>query len=337
MFSSSLSSIDQNLGTIVDIEKYPIHDASASAYERLVLQCRQDLAECGSMSLPGFIRTDVIEQMAHEVSDLPTHNRLEVVNLYGVNAASYIKRDFPPDTQLDQTHPLVREFAQDVHAVANDCIPPNALIQQVYASSLLAQFLAAVLEVDKLHQFEDEFQKLNIMYMHDSGNRCWHFDGSDFVVTLMLQAALEGGEFEFSPFLRGPQVFTETSTTTCGGQEISTRKENYEGVRRVPDGSGASSDSNTTPTELRRPKAGTLNLFFGMRSLHRVRTVYGPRKRIMSVLSYHREPNQFCSEAMNISLYGDRVRDIYTQRASEKREKIEEGREGEESCLTVTL
>ena len=41
------------------------------------------------------------------------------------------------------------------------------------------------------------------MYIKDGGSRAWHYDGSDYVVTLMLQPSEEGGEFEFAPFIRG--------------------------------------------------------------------------------------------------------------------------------------
>lgn len=156
------SSIDQNLGAVVDIEQYPIHDPSTVAYEQLVSKCQEDLARCGSMSLPGFIRKDIISTMAAEVSDLPSHHRLEIVNLYGVNAASYIKRDFTIGTELDSDHPLMRKFTQDVHAVANDCIPTDALINQVYKSTKVAQFLSNVLKIDTLYQFGDEFQKYHV-------------------------------------------------------------------------------------------------------------------------------------------------------------------------------
>ena len=43
-----------------------------------------------------------------------------------------------------------------------------------------------------------------VMYQRDAGQRSWHYDGSDFVVTLKLQNADEGGEFEYAPFIRGP-------------------------------------------------------------------------------------------------------------------------------------
>lgn len=294
--------LELELGSVVDVQRYPITSKSSTKYTTLVESSRAALQAMGSASFPGFIRADVIASMAEEVSDLPAHNRLEVKNLYGVNAEAYKDRDFPNGTELDRGHPLVRKFAQDVHAVANDCIPTDALINKVYNSPIVTQFLADVLGIDTLYQFDDEFQKLNIMYIYDSGNRGWHFDGSDFVVTLMLQPSLEGGEFEFSPFLRGPQIFD--------GKGGFTRDENYEGVRKVINGENAS----TFNTQVKQSAAGTLNLFYGMRSLHRVRSVFGPRKRIMSVLSYHREPNQCSTPAMNISLYGDRVREIYLRR-----------------------
>eukprot|EP00122_Pirum_gemmata_P003132 Pgem_evm1s2833 len=41
------------------------------------------------------------------------------------------------------------------------------------------------------------------MYMNDFSARAWHYDNTDFVITLLLQQAKEGGEFEFAPFIRG--------------------------------------------------------------------------------------------------------------------------------------
>ena len=302
----NINNIDDYLDSIVNINKYPINNPTSCTYQELVEQGQLQLAQNGSMSFPGFIRDDVIEKMAHEVSELPTHHRLEIFNIYGINAMKFYERDFPYNTKLDDNHPLNRKFVQDVHAVAYDCIPHNSLINLVYHSNYLTEFLAKVLKIDKLYHFGDEFQKLNIMYIYDNGNRGWHFDGSDFVVTLMLQPSLEGGEFEFAPFLRGPQIFDDSGDFT--------RDENYEGVRGILNGEKGN-------RQIKKSQAGTLNLFFGMRSLHRVRTVFGPRKRIMSVLSYHREPDQHCPPPMNVSLYGERVQRIYEQRERENSEK----------------
>ena len=59
---------------IIDLDRYPIHETGES-YDKLVEECVRQLAKVGSVDLEGFIREDVIEQMAAEVDDLPTYNR----------------------------------------------------------------------------------------------------------------------------------------------------------------------------------------------------------------------------------------------------------------------
>jgi len=44
-----------------------------------------------------------------------------------------------------------------------------------------------------------------------------------------------------------------------------------------------------------------------MRTLHRVRTVYGPKRRIVAVLSYDSLPGRHGSIEKNVQLYGERV------------------------------
>ena len=101
----------------------------------------------------------------------------------------------------------------------------------------------------------------------------------------------EGGEYEFAPFIRGEHR----------------GEENFEDVARLFYGSYHNNI-------VKNAEAGTLNLFNGVRSLYRVRTVYGPKKRIISILSYHTEPNLKGSILKNVKLYGERVANIYKER-----------------------
>jgi hypothetical protein len=129
----------------------------------------------------------------------------------------------------DDTHPYKRLWPQSVHAVAHDVIPEQCLLNRVYCSRAVKTFLAAIVEKPQvglllappptalqhpckqilthphpqLFAYADEFQGLNVMYMPEHGQRNWHYDGSDFVVTLSLQKALGGGCFEFAPYIRG--------------------------------------------------------------------------------------------------------------------------------------
>ena len=176
-------------------------------------------------------------------------------------------------------------------AVAGDQIPLRALIRKVYDSPLVMRFLAGASGREAMYQMDDEFQNINIMYMYDGCSRAWHYDGTDTVITLLLQKPDEGGEYEFAPFIRGKHR----------------GEENFEEVARLFDGSYHNNI-------VKDAEAGTLNLFNGVRSLHRVRTVYGPKKRIISILSYHTEPNLRGSILKNVKLYGERVANIYRER-----------------------
>ena len=90
---------------------------------------------------------------------------------------------------------------------------------------------------------EDEFQAINIMYMYDGCSRAWHYDGTDTVITLLLQKADVGGEYEFAPFIRGEEKGDER----------------FEDVARLFEGTY---DGNI----VKNADAGTLNLFNGIRS-----------------------------------------------------------------------
>ena len=59
--------------------------------------------------------------------------------------------------------------------------------RRVYDSNLVMKFLAAATSKEVMYQMADEFQNLNIMYMYDGCSRAWHYDGTDTVITLLLQ------------------------------------------------------------------------------------------------------------------------------------------------------
>jgi len=282
------------IGSIIDLERYPIHKDSP-AYDQLVEECRTQLKAVGSVDLPGFVLDDVIKKMASEVDNLPSYNRLNIVSAYGASIDDEPEEvnQTAMESWRGQPHPAKRKFAQDTNAVAADQIPLNSLIRQVYDSPMVMRFLARASGKKAMYQFEDEFQSINIMYMFDGCSRAWHYDGTDTVITLLLQKADQGGEYEFAPFIRGEAKGDER----------------FEDVAHLFDGSY---DGNI----VKNADAGTLNLFNGLRSLHRVRTVYGQTKRIVAVLSYDSQPHKIGSVLKNVVLYGDRVEQIYRRRGT---------------------
>ena len=117
----------------------------------------------------------------------------------------------------------------------------------------------------------------------------WHFDNNNYTVTLAIQNAESGGDFEYSPHLRTPS------------------DENYAGVEAVLDG-----DRRLVRTLQLEP--GDLQIFKGRYSLHRVTPLGGARARYVAIFSYVEEPGMVGSPERARQLYG-RVLPIHLERA----------------------
>ena len=113
-------------------------------------------------------------------------------------------------------------------------------------------------------------------------------------MTLLLQAAQEGGAFEFVPAIRS---------------------ESEENLAQV-----AAAIEDRHPGVVRPAReAGTLTVFRGMYALHRVSAVAGNRPRITAVLSYDTRPDRIASDRENGHIYGPRVAAVLEARRAQQR------------------
>lgn len=296
-----MAAFDQNLAAVVDTERYPIYDLSCSTIKEVLKTCHEKLQDDGSCVIPGFIRADVIQRMCGEVNNLPNGFMRDA------SITAYQNRMTNRSTEgLADDHPYKRLWPQKVVAIANDLIPAESMLNQVYTSNIVKGFLAKIVEKDNIYNYADEFQALNVMYMPEGGERTWHYDGSDFVVTLSLQKAEEGGHFEFAPFIRGPD---DGSNPINEFQQC--EDEHLEDIIALWDGTYKGRVKKLVASP------GDLVVFNGMRSLHHVTPTKGSTTRINAVLSYSTVPEKeqvYGVEDVNAALYGDRVKFIYEWR-----------------------
>jgi hypothetical protein len=138
------------------------------------------------------------------------------------------------------------------------------------------------LQLDSLHRLADPFMALNLTYLKAGDLQPWHYDHNEFTVTLLLQNAEAGGEFEYVPRLRNAQ------------------DENFTSVKRLF--AGRCEDLRILP---RSP--GTLTIFKGRHAMHRVTEVAGKRERISALFSYDSLPDQYATDETNAFIYGPRV------------------------------
>ena len=267
----------------VDLARYPIDRPDSSEFASIVDRARAQMSADGCAVLAGFVPLSTAQSMAEEIAGLETFNRCHVLSAWGD----------PPGDHLPSDHIHRRRFAEDTHVLAGDQLRGTTL-RQLYESDELADFLAAGLDLPALHRFADPYQDLNVVKIRDGGLHAWHYDLSDFVITLLLQKPQVGGQFEFAPFIRG-----EIVPGVTGGRDGRVWDERYHDVERL-------FARNWSGTRLLDLEPGDLVVFNGLRSMHRVRAVHGPTERMIAVMSFDTKPGFESTNDINARLYGPR-------------------------------
>jgi len=266
---------------LVDLQRYPIHDLESEAGHGFLAQCQAHMAAHGWCSLDGFIRPEAVALLAREASGLlPEAESLTIKrNIYGGKA----------DASANPGDPRRREIEHRALQLADDQIPDRTLIKRLYHCNAVTEFVRQVEGKSQLFRSADEFQALNIVALPPGAWHGWHYDHDECVVTLLLQAADQGGEFTFLP--------------DCRTRE----SEDTETVERFL--AGDRSLAKTFPRD-----AGTFTLFRGEFSLHGVTKVLGSRPRITAIFTYDEQADRRASDEINLRIYGPRAERILAER-----------------------
>ncbi len=256
---------------LVDLERYPLTDLTSAAARALVADARRQMAEIGAAELPGFIRPEGIQALVADAESLR-----ERAHPSGGRGPAYLG---PMDQDYPSDHPRGHLMPYAVKAVGYDVIPYSSPLRQIYELPEVTAFVEDVLDRGPLFHYADPCGALNLAVMSEGDELQWHFDQTDFVVSLAIQSALEGGDFDVVPRIRDAE------------------NENYAAVASVFAG-----DHSSVVTLPMTP--GTLLIFEGRNSLHRVSPLRGERLRHVGLLAYDTKPDTVSSENLRATRYG---------------------------------
>lgn len=251
----------------IDTDRYPI-DRPGPARAALVAQARAELADRGMFSLDGFLpgAAGIAAGLAPKVrTEGFLHRRRHNI---------YFRTDVPG---LPPGHPALSEVETVSRTLCADQLagPLTAL----YDWPPFAAFLAETMGKPALFTMDDPLARVNVMSYGPGEALNWHFDRSEFTTTLLLQAPLAGGGFEYRTDLR-----SDTDPNHAGVARL-LRGEDPQ-VRRI------------------RLDPGTLNVFRGRDTAHRVTPVEGPVARMIAVFSFYDRPGVRFSSDERIGFYG---------------------------------
>ena len=273
--------LERSAARMVDLEHCPIDDPDSIRGAAFARACRERYVEDGLCVLPEFLRPEALEVLAEEARERigdawfckSTHNVYLTQDGTGNEASGALDAPAAPVRDVAERHE--RTF---VGSVPHDRIGDDSALGRLYRWDPLRDFVGAVLGKPRLHRFADPLGACSINVFVDGGEHGWHFDESEFTVTLMLQAPESGGAFEYVPRIRG-------------------RADEKAIVAKVLDG-----DRRRV---LKLPfTAGTLLIFGGRQTLHRVTRVSGARPRLVPVLTYAERPGLKNSEAVRKLFWG---------------------------------
>jgi len=262
---------DDSPAALIDVARYPILDLTTAAARAVARSCRRQLDATGACELPGFLTAAATARLVRETETLAAAAH----HSSGVGTA-YLEI---PDFSLPDDHPRRIIGASSVGVVAYDQFPPDSPMRRLYEWEPLMAFIAAALGTPRLYRYADPLGALNAAVMRDGDELFWHYDQTDFVTSIALQDADDGGDFEYVPLIRSAadENYPAVQRLLRGGRD---------GVVRVP----------MTP--------GTLLLFEGRHSIHRVTPIRGATPRVVALLAYDTKPGTRSTELLQMARYG---------------------------------
>jgi hypothetical protein len=256
---------------LINLARYPLTEPDSPRLLREVESLRRDLQATGAAEAPSFLSGIGLERCIVDAEALAPRQYKSVGE-----GSAYLEE---PSPAWSADHPRAIRRRYSVGVVAYDQFPVTSPIRDLYEWEPVMAFVSAVLQRAPLYHYADPLGALNLAVMGDGDELQWHYDQTDFVVSLALRDGDRGGDFEVAPKLR------------------SDADENYAGVAQVLAG---------TSTEVTRlpMTPGTLLIFAGRHSLHRVSPIGGTTDRLVALLGYDTRPGTRSSPHLQRKRYG---------------------------------
>ena len=254
-----------NPENIINLEQHPIQESDYSK------SCKDQLDSTGALVMEDFLNSDTVEFLQNEAREVRP-----LAYFCHQNHNAYL---LDPDPDFPAEHIRNLEQVSDKGCITHDQVPENSLLRTLYEWPDFRNFLKQVLG-EPVFPYADTLSSININYYEQGQQLGWHFDNASFAVTLMLQSPGQGGEFEYREMVRNCEkddwAFADTEAVIKGKLQPKTLA--------IGDGS--------------------LVLFRGRNSLHRVAPVVSEHARILVTLNFNTEPGIMLSELARMAFFG---------------------------------
>lgn len=250
---------------IVNLNLSPIFDSD------FINNCRIQLSHNGVLVIEDFLTANAVSNLQCEAKSLRP-----LAFFCRQNHNVYL---LEPEPSLSDKHIRNLQQVSDKGCVPHDQIPKGSPLRTLYEWSGFKYFIESIMDVP-IFPYADLLSSININYYEKGQQLGWHYDNASFAITLMLQSPEEGGEFEYLEKVRNQEAGDE----------------GYENTEAIIKG-------RIKPKKLKIVD-GSLALFMGRNSLHRVAPVVSDLSRILVTLNFNTKPGLMLSENARITFFG---------------------------------
>lgn len=240
---------------------------------------RAQFESTGAVTFPEFITSASLEDILVQTRNCED-NAFTTDDVHNAHL-------LPADPEFPGNSVRNFEMRTKVASLAFDELPQNSKLAELYRNPTVRQLVAAIVSKEVLYLSEDPLGCCSINVFRPGYYHSFHFDESEFSTTLMLQEASveRTGLFQYTHPLR-------QNREDLALQPVAAAVKKYD-EHNVPVLLEVDGDANTDAApELHtlefRP--GTLSVFSGSKSLHRVTKVEGDQSRLVAVLTFASQP-----------------------------------------------
>lgn len=255
-----------NITDIVDLGAHQITDAA------FIAQCRDMLDAEGVLILEDFLHPAALAAIRDE-----SLAKQDQAYFCAQSHSVYLTPDNPG---YAADHPANRKVISSKGCICDDVVGTTSALRTLYDDQGFRDFVSQVTGQTELHHYADPLSSINIHYANRGQELGWHFDNSSFAITLLIQKPDAGSQFEYIKDLR----------------DADAGEMNFDGVNDLLTGV-------TTPDVISM-NPGTLVLFRGRNSIHRVSPNESDKTRMLAVLAYNAKPGVELSESARMTFYG---------------------------------
>lgn len=234
------------ISEIVNLNGYPIDQLDLPEGQAFVESCQQQLTQSGSCLLPEFFTSFALEQTRRD-------------GLEKLDAAHQVDHEFAYDDVDDSTlsmpllslpenHPRHYKSLTRIRFLARDSMDESNPARLLHGWSGMTRFIARVMQ-QQTYQSACPLSSCILTVAEEGALQEWHFDGADYIVTIMLEKPEQGGAFEYVTGLRSAH-----------------EEDDFDGISDIFQ--GKRDNVISLPVE-----PGTLTLFKGKYNLHRAAPV----------------------------------------------------------------